>query len=64
MEQLKLVEHPDAKEDNPLGHDPKNDSTLESSDSLRNRKISARWDPAEPCRPIIDEAPVFYPTIE
>lgn len=27
-------------------------------------QISARWDPAEACRPIIDEAPVFYPTIE
>ncbi|KAK6916872.1 JmjN domain, partial [Dillenia turbinata] len=26
--------------------------------------MSARWCPAEACRPIIDEAPVFYPTIE
>lgn len=27
-------------------------------------QISARWDPVEACRPIIEEAPVFYPTIE
>jgi hypothetical protein len=25
---------------------------------------SVKWDPAEACRPIIDEAPVFHPTIE
>ncbi|CAK9167434.1 unnamed protein product [Ilex paraguariensis] len=27
-------------------------------------QVSARWNPAEACRPIIDEAPIFYPTIE
>jgi len=27
-------------------------------------QISARWDPVGACRPIIEEAPVFYPTIE
>lgn len=27
-------------------------------------KTTARWDPDEACRPIIDEAPVFYPTLE
>ena len=27
-------------------------------------QISARWDSVEACRPIVDEAPVFYPTIE
>ena len=27
-------------------------------------QISVKWDPAEACRPIIDEAPVFHPTIE
>lgn len=27
-------------------------------------QVTARWDPVEACRPIIDEAPVFYPTIE
>ncbi|BAT79962.1 hypothetical protein LR48_Vigan213s001500 [Vigna angularis] len=64
MEQLKLATNSDAKEDNPLGNKPKNSNALESSDSLRNRKISARWDPVGACRPIIEEAPVFYPTIE
>ncbi|XP_027347456.1 lysine-specific demethylase JMJ18-like [Abrus precatorius] len=28
------------------------------------REISARWNPIAACRPIIDESPVFYPTIE
>ncbi|KAL2327491.1 hypothetical protein Fmac_020918 [Flemingia macrophylla] len=64
MEQLKLVADSEAKEDNPLGNKPKNNNALESSDSLRNGKISARWDPIEACRPIIEEAPVFYPTVE
>lgn len=27
-------------------------------------QISARWDPDEACRPLVDEAPVFYPTVE
>lgn len=27
-------------------------------------KVSARWCPEEACRPMIDEAPVFYPTEE
>nr|KYP67607.1 Lysine-specific demethylase lid [Cajanus cajan] len=27
-------------------------------------QIAARWDPLGACRPTIDEAPVFYPTIE
>lgn len=26
--------------------------------------MSARWDPDESCRPNIDDAPVFYPTVE
>lgn len=40
------------------------DDSLESPASPRNRKISARWNPNEACRPIIDEAPIFYPTRE
>ncbi|KAG6692357.1 hypothetical protein I3842_10G110800 [Carya illinoinensis] len=28
------------------------------------KEKAARWDPVQACRPIIDEAPVFYPTIE
>lgn len=27
-------------------------------------QVSARWDPVGACRPIIEEAPVFYPTLE
>lgn len=54
----------DAKEDSPLRHKPKKDNAPESPESLRSKKISARWDPSEACRPIIDEAPVFHPTIE
>lgn len=27
-------------------------------------QISARWVPDEACRPAIEEAPVFYPTVE
>lgn len=27
-------------------------------------QISARWVPDEACRPTIEEAPVFYPTVE
>ncbi|CAJ1975665.1 unnamed protein product [Sphenostylis stenocarpa] len=64
MELLKLDTNSDSKEDNPLENKSKNNNALESSDSLRNRKISARWNPVGACRPIIQEAPVFYPTIE
>jgi len=27
-------------------------------------QVKARWDPDEACRPIIEDAPVFYPTVE
>ncbi|TKY60185.1 Lysine-specific demethylase JMJ18 [Spatholobus suberectus] len=64
MKQLKLAAESQAREDNPLRHKPEMENTLESSGSPRHRKISARWDPVEACRPIVDEAPVFYPTIE
>ncbi|KAK2384514.1 lysine-specific demethylase JMJ18 [Trifolium repens] len=40
------------------------ENTFESFSSPQHKKISSRWDPFEPCRPIIDEAPVFYPTYE
>ncbi|KAG5000056.1 hypothetical protein JHK87_021128 [Glycine soja] len=64
MKQLKLAAETHAKEDNPLRHKPEMENTLESPGSSRHRKISARWDPVDACRPIVDEAPVFYPTIE
>ncbi|RDX79654.1 Lysine-specific demethylase JMJ18, partial [Mucuna pruriens] len=61
---LKLAAETYAKKDNPLKHKQEMENVLESSGSPRHRKISARWDPGEACRPIIDQAPVFYPTIE
>ncbi|MED6168298.1 hypothetical protein PIB30_010354 [Stylosanthes scabra] len=39
-------------------------NAVEPPSSLRHRNVSAMWNPLEACRPIIDEAPVFYPTIE
>lgn len=29
-----------------------------------SEQVLARWDPNEACRPVIDDAPVFYPTEE
>ncbi|XP_075497635.1 lysine-specific demethylase JMJ18-like isoform X1 [Primulina tabacum] len=43
---------------------PKNDDSLKSPGSPLNGKVSARWVPAEACRPLLEEAPVFYPTAE
>ncbi|KAK2438438.1 Transcription factor jumonji (jmj) family protein / zinc finger (C5HC2 type) family protein [Trifolium repens] len=51
-------------QDNPFRHRSKMENTFESFSSPQHKKISSRWDPFEPCRPIIDEAPVFYPTYE
>ncbi|XP_059667390.1 lysine-specific demethylase JMJ18-like [Cornus florida] len=42
----------------------KTDNSFGCSGSPRSRKILARWNSDEACRPIIDEAPVFYPTDE
>ncbi|XLR59588.1 hypothetical protein S83_010260 [Arachis hypogaea] len=60
MKQFKLG----AKEDNSLRHKPKMENAVEPPSSPRHRNVSARWNPLEACRPRIDEAPVFYPTIE
>ncbi|KAI5384630.1 lysine-specific demethylase JMJ18 [Lathyrus oleraceus] len=64
MKQFILDAEFHAKEDNPFRHEPKMEKTLESSSSPQYQKISSRWDPVEACRPIIGEAPVFYPTFE
>ncbi|KAL5578132.1 hypothetical protein UlMin_019831 [Ulmus minor] len=53
--------HP--KEDHLSKHNQKSEND-DCSGSPRSRKISARWLPENACRPIIDEAPIFYPTIE
>lgn len=42
----------------------KHDNNHECPGSPQLPKTSARWNPTEACRPIIDEAPVFYPTLE
>ncbi|KZV29367.1 hypothetical protein F511_15899 [Dorcoceras hygrometricum] len=43
---------------------PKNDDSEKSSGCPQNQKVSARWFPSEACRPLLEEAPVFYPTAE
>ncbi|XP_050368542.1 lysine-specific demethylase JMJ14-like [Argentina anserina] len=42
----------------------RSDDTVECSGSPLSQKIAPRWDPEEACRPVIDDAPVFYPTVE
>ncbi|XP_031262331.1 lysine-specific demethylase JMJ18-like isoform X1 [Pistacia vera] len=64
MEQSKFAAESHSKEDHSLKHTPKTEKTVECSGSPRSRNVSARWDPTEACKPIIDEAPVFYPTVE
>lgn len=54
--------HP--KEDHLSKHNQTSDPDHDCSGSPRSRKISARWNPEEACRPIIEEAPIFYPTTE
>ncbi|KAF8413477.1 hypothetical protein HHK36_001464 [Tetracentron sinense] len=39
-------------------------SSEEESECEKSMKMSARWCPNEACRPIIDEAPIFYPNDE
>ncbi|VVB02131.1 unnamed protein product [Arabis nemorensis] len=41
-----------------------NDTNVEPPNSPRHWKVLARWDPAESRRPVIDEAPAFYPSLE
>ncbi|CBI39010.3 unnamed protein product, partial [Vitis vinifera] len=64
MEQSSLEPEFQIKEDHSSKHALKNDSNIEYSGSPQNQKISARWNPTEACRPLIEEAPVFYPTVE
>ncbi|KAK9937036.1 hypothetical protein M0R45_013853 [Rubus argutus] len=60
MEESSLAAESQPKEVSSL----RSDNTVECSGSPRSRKVSARWDPDEACRPVIDDAPVFYPTAE
>uniref|UniRef100_A0A7N0UFV1 Uncharacterized protein n=1 Tax=Kalanchoe fedtschenkoi TaxID=63787 RepID=A0A7N0UFV1_KALFE len=43
---------------------PKQENKSGGSKSPRHREVSARWSPAESCKPDIADAPVFYPTAE
>ncbi|KAH1048782.1 hypothetical protein J1N35_039566 [Gossypium stocksii] len=64
MEQSKIATNSHMKEDHSSQLSMKRDYSLEPLGSPRHRRLSTRWDPDEPCRPNIDDAPVFYPTIE
>ncbi|PON63624.1 FY-rich [Parasponia andersonii] len=59
-----MAEESHPKEDNLSKNNHTSDPDHDCSGSRRSRKISARWCPDEACRPVIDEAPIFYPTIE
>lgn len=50
--------------DHPPRNVQKSDSIHESPGSPRNKKVSAKWNPFDSCRPIVDEAPIFHPTVE
>lgn len=50
--------------DDPSRNVQKHDDSHESPGSPRHRKVLARWVPDEACRPVLEEAPIFYPTEE
>ncbi|MQL97854.1 hypothetical protein Taro_030551 [Colocasia esculenta] len=54
------VKSPQKTSDNPQ----KTNDTRRHPGGPRGRKRSPRWCPEEACRPIIDDAPVFYPSEE
>ncbi|ESQ33774.1 hypothetical protein EUTSA_v10006810mg [Eutrema salsugineum] len=56
-EDMSLKNHPPDK-------DKDKDTNMEPPNSPRHRKVLARWLPAEAQRPIVDEAPVFSPSLE
>ncbi|CAL1402644.1 unnamed protein product [Linum trigynum] len=64
MTPLKSAPDPKNKEEHSVKLSPKKETPTDSPGSPRNRKVTARWEPDEPCRPAVDDAPVFYPTAE
>ncbi|KAL6546283.1 hypothetical protein OROMI_022004 [Orobanche minor] len=52
------------KKDIPSRNVQNNNDNNEPPGSPRHRKVSARWVPDEGCKPLIDDAPIFYPTEE
>ncbi|CAH2034614.1 unnamed protein product [Thlaspi arvense] len=70
MEQLSVTQpESEIKEDmslknHPPDKDKDKDTNMEPPTSPRHRKVLARWLPAEAQRPIVDDAPVFSPSLE
>ncbi|KAJ6423173.1 hypothetical protein OIU84_024160 [Salix udensis] len=64
MEQFKSPAGSHVKEDHSIKQSWRSDNTTKSARSPQNQRVTARWDPVEACRPLIDDAPVFYPTVE
>nr|XP_011460431.1 PREDICTED: probable lysine-specific demethylase JMJ14 isoform X1 [Fragaria vesca subsp. vesca]XP_011460432.1 PREDICTED: probable lysine-specific demethylase JMJ14 isoform X1 [Fragaria vesca subsp. vesca]XP_011460433.1 PREDICTED: probable lysine-specific demethylase JMJ14 isoform X1 [Fragaria vesca subsp. vesca] len=64
MEETGFAAESQPKEVHSSNNKQRSDNTVECSDSLLSQKIAARWVPDEACRPVIDDAPVFYPTAE
>ncbi|KAJ6966846.1 hypothetical protein NC652_004415 [Populus alba x Populus x berolinensis] len=64
MEQFKSPAYSHVKEDRSMKQSWRSDNTPKGPTSSQNQKVTARWDPVEACRPLIDDAPVFYPTVE
>uniref|UniRef100_A0A6N2KRT2 JmjC domain-containing protein n=1 Tax=Salix viminalis TaxID=40686 RepID=A0A6N2KRT2_SALVM len=64
MEQFKSPAGSHVKEDHSIKQSWRSDNTTKSPRIPQNQKVTARWDPVEACRPLIDDAPVFYPTVE
>ncbi|KAJ6950592.1 hypothetical protein NC651_004310 [Populus alba x Populus x berolinensis] len=64
MEQFKSPAYSHVKEDRSMKQSWRSDNTPKGPRSSQNQKVTARWDPGEACGPLIDDAPVFYPTVE
>ncbi|XP_010449170.1 PREDICTED: probable lysine-specific demethylase JMJ14 isoform X1 [Camelina sativa] len=66
MDQLASLAESVAMEEDSEKQSIKRESSLEpdSSSPPPSPKITARWNPSEPCRPSVDDAPIFYPTNE
>ncbi|KAF3450178.1 hypothetical protein FNV43_RR06258 [Rhamnella rubrinervis] len=55
---------PSLKDHRMSDQNQKSECDLECSRTALTPKVSARWVPDEACRPLIEDAPVFYPTVE
>ncbi|XP_011004886.1 PREDICTED: lysine-specific demethylase JMJ18-like [Populus euphratica] len=64
MKQFKSPAYSHVREDHSMKQSWRSDNNPKGPRSPQNLKVTARWDPVEACRPLIDDAPVFYPTVE